>query len=108
MLLMERSRAGRRNESSEFGFNVFSFLLSSTDILLQKELGLDSDMMEVKNLFVTTSINTEDKLQLSIKFSKLVQSFAVLKVEQCETRIIWSILAAIIHLGYVGITIGKV
>lgn len=107
MLLMERSRAGRRNESSEFGFNVFSYLMAGTDILLQKELGLDTNMIEVKNLFVTSSMNTEDKLKLSIKFTKLVQSFGVLKVDQCETRIVWSILAAIIHLGYAGITTGK-
>lgn len=108
MLLIERSRAGRRNENSEYGFNVLSYLTAGTDILLQKDLGLDSNMIDVKNLFVTSSINAEENLKLSTKFSKLVQSFDVLKVDPYETRIIWSILAAIIHLGYAGITTGKV
>lgn len=108
MLLMERSRAGRRNETSEYGFNVFSYLMAGADIPLQRELGLDSNMTEVKNMFVTSPMNTEEKSKFSIKFSKLVQSFSMLKVEPCETRIVWSILAAIVHLGYAGITTGKV
>lgn len=108
MLLMERSRAGRRIESSENGFHVFSYLMAGTDLLLQKELGLDLNMNDVKNLFVASSINAEDKLKFSTKFSKLVESFDVLKVDPSETRIIWSMLAAIIHLGYAGITTGKI
>lgn len=99
-MLLERNRVGRRT-SNDHTFNVLEQLIHGAEGQLQKELYLDSVVRE-SNPFITLTQNQESKHKSAMEFKKIQQAFLILKVEDASVRAVWSILGAIIHLGYAG------
>ncbi|XP_058832508.1 unconventional myosin-XVIIIa isoform X3 [Topomyia yanbarensis] len=99
ILLLEKSRAGRRTASDQHNFHVFGRLLAGAEGHLQKELFLDTINFDESNLFVTLPTKLEDKQNASIDFARLQQAFSMLNVDQSAVRACWYVLAAIYHLG---------
>ncbi|XP_055598007.1 unconventional myosin-XVIIIa isoform X6 [Uranotaenia lowii] len=99
ILLLEKSRAGRRSTQEQFTFHVFGRLLAGAEGHLQKELYLDNINFDEINLFVTLPTKLEDKQNASIDFARLQQAFSVLNVDQASVKALWYVLAAIFHLG---------
>lgn len=99
ILLLEKSRAGRRTGSEHHTFHVFGRLLAGAEGHLQKELYLDSINFDENNLFVTLPTKLEDKQNASIDFARLQQSFSVLNVDQSSVKSLWYVIASIFHLG---------
>lgn len=102
---MEKSRAGRRTNNDQ-SFHVLSRLLTGAEGSLQKELALDRLSYEMNNPFVTISQKLEEKQKATAEFNRLVQAFEALNVEKSAVKAIWTVLAAIIHLGNAGIANG--
>lgn len=105
MLLMEKSRAGRRS-ANDHTFHVLSRLVIGAEGQLQKELYLDHTIIEYNNPFVTISQKLEEKQKASAEFQRLVQAFETLNVEYASVKALWSVLAAIVHLGVAGVAKG--
>ncbi|XP_058462941.1 unconventional myosin-XVIIIa isoform X2 [Malaya genurostris] len=99
ILLLEKSRVGRRSGSDQHNFHVFGRLLAGAEGHLQKELFLDTINFDESNLFVTLPTKLEDKQNASMDFARLQQAFSLLNVEQSAVRACWCVLAAIYHLG---------
>lgn len=106
MLLMEKTRAGRRT-SNDHTFHVLSRLVIGAEGLLQKELHLDHLTTENNNPFVSISQKLEEKQKASAEFSRLVQAFAALNVENSSVKALWAVLASIVHLGVAGVAKGN-
>lgn len=102
---MEKSRAGRR--TNDHAFHVLSQLVVGAEGLLQKDLHLDHFTAENNNPFVFVSQKLEEKQRASIEFTRLVQAFGTLNVDNVSVRALWSVLAAIIHLGAAGVARGR-
>ena len=98
IMLMEKTRAGRRI-NNEANFHVITRLLAGAEGLLQKELQLDGVNLDENNLFVSISSKLDERQKYSADFSRLVQAFYTLNVDQNSVKAIWSVLAAIYHLG---------
>lgn len=103
VLLLERSRAGRRQQA-DHTFHILARLVAGADGSLQKELGLDSHLLDENNVFVNVATKLEEKIKLSAEFSKVTKAFEVLKLDPGAVRTVWVVLAAIVHLGYAGAT----
>ncbi len=104
MLLLEKSRAGRLH-ANENSFHVLSHLVAGADPMLLKELNLDNVSKEECGANAFATFYKADELQKATsEFAKLVQSFVVLNVSDVHVKAIWSVLAAIVHLGFAGIT----
>lgn len=106
MLLMEKSRAGRRSGSDQT-FHVLSRLIIGAEGTLQKDLYLDHLTSENNNPFVSISQKLEEKQKASAEFTRLVQAFAALNVDPSSVRALWSVLASIVHLGVAGVARGN-
>lgn len=106
LLLMEKSRAGRRT-ANDHTFHVLSRLVIGAEGQLQKELHLDHVTTESSNPFVSISQRLEEKQKASQEFHRLSQAFAALNVESSAVKALWSVLAAIVHLGIAGVAKGK-
>lgn len=100
---MEKSRIGKR-AGSESTFHVLSRLLAGAEGLLQKELHLDNINIDENNLFVYISNKLEERQKASADFVRLVQAFATLNIDNASVKTLWSVLAAIYHLGSAGVT----
>lgn len=103
IMLMEKIRAGRR-ANSEANFHVITRLLAGAEGLLQKELQLDNVNLDENNLFVSISSKLEDRQKASADFVRLMQAFYTLNINQDSVKAIWSVLAAIYHLGLASAT----
>ncbi|XP_065090928.1 unconventional myosin-XVIIIa isoform X2 [Ochlerotatus camptorhynchus] len=99
ILLLEKSRVGRRTGSEHHTFHVFTRLLVGAEEHLQKEMFLDNINIEENNLFITLPTKLEEKQNASIDFARLQQAFSVLNVDQSSVKALWYVLAAIFHLG---------
>lgn len=103
IMLMEKARAGRRT-NDEATFHVITRLLAGAEGLLQKELQLDNVNLEENNLFVLISSKLEERQKASADFMRLVTAFHTLNVDPKSVKAIWSVLAAIFHLGLASAT----
>ncbi|XP_030078761.1 unconventional myosin-XVIIIa isoform X5 [Drosophila hydei] len=103
VLLPERQRAGRRL-SQEHSFHIMTRLLAGAAGLLQKELHLENISSEDSHPFISLSQRLEDRHRAANDFLRTVQAFETLNIDAKAVRGIWSILAAIYHLGIAGIT----
>ncbi|XP_032593128.1 unconventional myosin-XVIIIa isoform X1 [Drosophila grimshawi] len=103
VLLPERQRAGRRL-AQEHSFHIMTRLLAGAAGLLQKELHLENISSEDSHPFVSLSQRLEDRHRAANDFMRTVQAFETLNIDAKAVRGIWSILAAIYHLGIAGIT----
>lgn len=107
MLLMEKTRVGRRSGSDQT-YHVLSRLIIGAEGLLQKELGLDRVAFENSNPFITISQKLEEKQKAATEFTRLVAAFDVLNIEASAVKAIWMVLASIVHLGNAGVAKGAI
>ncbi|XP_020818590.1 unconventional myosin-XVIIIa isoform X1 [Drosophila serrata] len=103
VLLPERQRAGRRL-AHEHSFHIMTRLLAGAAGLLQKELHLENISSEDSHPFISLSQKLEDRHRAANDFMRTVQAFESLNIDAKAVRGIWSILAAIYHLGIAGVT----
>ncbi|XP_068158091.1 unconventional myosin-XVIIIa isoform X1 [Drosophila tropicalis] len=103
VLLPERQRAGRRL-AHEHSFHIMTRLLAGAAGLLQKELHLENITSEDSHPFISLSQKLEDRHRAANDFMRTVQAFETLNIDAKAVRGIWSILAAIYHLGIAGVT----
>lgn len=80
--------------------------MAGADPMLLKELNLDYIAKEDTgvNAFATFYKTSEELQKATSEFAKLVQSFVVLNVSDRHVKAIWNVLAAIVHLGFAGVT----
>ncbi|XP_053968868.1 unconventional myosin-XVIIIa isoform X5 [Anastrepha ludens] len=103
VLLPERQRAGRR-QPNDHSFHIMSRLLAGAEGLLQKELHLDNISAADNHPFVSLSQKLEERHRAGAEFMRTTQALETLNIEPKAVRGIWSILAAIYHLGLAGVT----
>ncbi|XP_071946563.1 unconventional myosin-XVIIIa-like isoform X2 [Antedon mediterranea] len=97
ILMLEKYRVVRRPED-EPTFNIFYQLLAGADTVLKKELHLGQ--VSDQNYFMNCKF--EDK-QLALNgWNKIQNACQVLGFTSEECRALWSVVAAIIHLGAAG------
>lgn len=100
ILLLERSRIGRRQESQDPTFHIIYRLLAGVEGTLRKELYLD--VLNEGNVFITPLTKHEDKQRAQSEFQRVCAAFSALGITQQEQKIIWSCLAAVYHLSNAG------
>lgn len=101
VILMDKSIIARRNKRSEASIDVISRLIVGVEGNLKKELLLDTitNVGSDNNLFVNIPSQLEERQKLSEEFKSLAQAFQTLSIDERMTKALWSILAAIYHLG---------
>ncbi|XP_068248764.1 uncharacterized protein [Palaemon carinicauda] len=95
----EKTRVIRRPEG-EPNYHIFYQLLSGADSDLRRALGLDK--LSEPNLFMTPLQRSEDRQKAGIAWARIRAALDVLGVSPDEQHTIWSVLAAIYHLGTAG------
>ena len=104
-MMLEKSRVIRRPEG-EPTFNIFYQMLAGLDSQTKKELYLDN--LNEPNLFLTPLQRMEDKSKASLAFQKIYNvAFKTLGIKSEEGSSIWSVLAAIYHLGVASVAKGN-
>ncbi|XP_012936920.1 unconventional myosin-XVIIIa [Aplysia californica] len=98
-LMFEKTRVVRRPEG-EPTFSIFYQLLAGVDSELRSELQLQT--LSESNLFMSPPQKSEDKQRASEAWARVVLAFDNLNVSQDEVKAIFSVLAAIYHLGNAG------
>lgn len=98
-LMLERSRVSRRPEG-EPNFHIFYYLLAGAGDALRKELHLDK--LEQPNLFVSPLRKADDQKKARLMWELVQGSLQTLGVRDMESRVLWTVLAAIVHLGHAG------
>ena len=71
---------------------------------MQKDLHLDNISSEDNHPFVSLSQKLEDRHRAAAEFTRTAMAFEMLNIDSKAVRGVWSILAAIYHLGLAGIT----
>lgn len=85
----------------------FFRMLSGVEGNLRKDLFLDHMSGNEQSAFLTLLQKHEDKQRAQAEFVKLCNAFSVLGVSEQEQKVVWSVLAAIFHLGSAGASKGK-
>lgn len=101
ILLLEKSRIARKIEG-ETTFHIMQRLLSGVEGGLRKELFLDNLSGNESNSFVTLCQKHEDKQRAQGEFVKVCAALNSLGVSENEQKLVFSVLAAIYHLGSAG------
>lgn len=101
ILLLEKTRIVRKIEA-ESTFHVVQRLVFGVEGVLRKELFLDSLTGNEGNLFVSFSQKLKEKQRGQQEFGKICNALTVLGVSENEQKVLWSVLAAIYHLGFAG------
>lgn len=104
ILLSERWRVVRRPEG-ELSFHVVYRLLNGCEGYLRRELFLDH--LTETNSFIGSIPRPEDRQKATGEFSRLCGAFIVIGVSDAEAKVIWSVLASILHLGAAGAVRGS-
>ena len=101
LLLAERWRVARR-PAGESNFHILYRLLAGAEGALRRELQLDAVYGGDSNMFVTPLQKLEEKQKAELEFSRVSSAMSVLGIGDAEQRAIWTVLAAIYHLGFAG------
>lgn len=106
VLLLEKTRIAKKVDG-EGTFHVMQRLLCGVEGGLRKELFLDNISGNESNAFMTLPQKHEEKQRAQMEFGKLCQALSVLGVTEAEQKVIWSVLAAVYHIGCSGAVKGK-
>lgn len=106
VLLLEKTRIVRKVEG-ESTFHVVQRLVFGVEGALRKELFLDNISGNEHNLFMNLPQKLEEKQRAQQEFVKICGALAVLNVSDAEQKALWSVLAAIYHLGLAGAVKGN-
>ncbi|XP_046442459.1 unconventional myosin-XVIIIa-like isoform X2 [Daphnia pulex] len=106
VLMPERERVTRRPDG-EPSFNVFYELVAGATGELRRYLQLDSvsgggGPNAEPCAYMTPLQSAEDRQKAAVSYARLVAALESLGVAETDSRCIWSILAAIYHLGVAG------
>ncbi|XP_060534263.1 unconventional myosin-XVIIIa isoform X1 [Cylas formicarius] len=101
ILLLEKTRVVRKVES-ETTFHIMHRLLCGVEGHLRKELYLDNISGNENNFFMSLLQKHEDKQRAQQEFVKTCGALTVLGVTDAEQKVLFSVLAAIFHLGCAG------
>ncbi|XP_076254274.1 myosin heavy chain-like isoform X2 [Rhynchophorus ferrugineus] len=101
ILLLEKSRIARKIES-ETTFHMIHRLLCGVEGSLRKELFLDNLSGNENNALMSLLQKHEDKQRAQQEFVKTCAALNILGISEMEQKIIFSVLAAIFHLGCAG------
>lgn len=96
----ERERVTRRPEG-EPTFQVFYELVAGATGELRRYLQLDHEA-SASCAFMTPLQSAEDRQKATVSFARLLAALESLAVSDTDARSIWSVLAAIYHLGVAG------
>ncbi|CAG9770131.1 unnamed protein product [Ceutorhynchus assimilis] len=100
-LLLEKTRIAKKLEG-ETTFHIMHRLLCGVEGTLRKELYLDSLSGNENNLLMNMLQKHEDKQRAQQEFMKTCLALTALGVTEQEQKVIFSVLAAIFHLGCAG------
>ncbi|XP_066148731.1 unconventional myosin-XVIIIa isoform X2 [Euwallacea fornicatus] len=101
ILLLEKSRIAKKIEG-ETVFHIMNWLLCGVEGLLRKELFLDNLSGNETNFLMNMLQKHEEKQRAQQEFGKTCSAFNALGVTEGEQKVIFSVLAAIFHLGCAG------
>ena len=106
VLMPERERVTRRPDGQP-SFHVFYELVAGATGELRRHLQLDSStttaaISSEPCAFMTPLQTAEDRQKAAVSYARLVAALESLNVAENDSRCIWSILAAIYHLGVAG------
>lgn len=105
ILMLEKTRIAKKIEG-ETTFHMLHRLLCGVEGTLRKELFLDGVSGNESNPFFSYPAKHEDKQRAQAEFQKVCASFGVLGITENEQKAVFSVLAAIFHLGCAGATKG--
>ncbi|CAH0391189.1 unnamed protein product [Bemisia tabaci] len=100
-MLFDRWRVARRPEG-EGTFHILSRLVLGAEGNLRRDLMLGDLNPTDSNPYVHFNVSNEDKVQQAGLFKMVYGSLMQLGVSELENKIIFSVLAAILHLGAAG------
>lgn len=95
-LMLERWRVSGLRKG-EPNFHIFHYLLAGVGDGVRKELFLES--LDELNLFVMPQRKPEEKSKSALMWELVQGSLLTLGVKEAEAKGLWSVLAAICHLG---------
>ncbi|XP_057663669.1 unconventional myosin-XVIIIa isoform X1 [Diorhabda carinulata] len=101
VLMLEKVRIAKKIEH-ETTFHIMQRLLSGIEGNLRKDLFLDNLTGNENNPFITLLQKHEDKQRAQMEFVKVCNALNVLGVTENEQKLLFSVLAAIFHLGCAG------
>ncbi|XP_046371611.2 unconventional myosin-XVIIIa-like isoform X3 [Haliotis rufescens] len=104
VLMFEKNRIVRRPEG-EPTFHVFYYMLAGVEAQLRNELQLQ--VLNEHNLFMTPLQKPDDRQKASLQWGKVIHALQTIGVSDDESKAIFSVLAAIFHLGVAGATKGS-
>ncbi|CAH2003073.1 unnamed protein product [Acanthoscelides obtectus] len=102
IFMLEKTRAVRKIDG-ETTFHMMYRMLCGVEGHLRKELFLDNLSGNENNQFMTYLQKHEDKQRAQMEFAKVCTSMNVLGISESEQKVIFSVLAAIFHLGCAGV-----
>lgn len=106
IFMLEKTRIAKKIEN-ETTFHVMHRLLCGVEGVLRKELLLENLTGNENNPFMNFLHKQEDRHKAQQDFTKLCSSFNVLGITESEQKIVFSVLAAIFHLGCAGAVKGE-
>ncbi|KAJ8917234.1 hypothetical protein NQ315_002251 [Exocentrus adspersus] len=101
VFMLEKTRIARKVEN-ETTFHVMHRLLCGVEGALRKELYLENLSGNENNAFFTMLQRHEDKQRAQQEFVKVCNALNVLSITEAEQKLIFSVLAAVFHLGCAG------
>ncbi|CAH1113986.1 unnamed protein product [Psylliodes chrysocephalus] len=101
VLMLEKVRITKKVET-ETTFHIMQRLLSGIEGNLRKELFLDNLTGNETNPFINLLQKHEDKQRAQMEFVKVCSALNVLGISENEQKLVFSVLAAIFHLGCAG------
>ncbi|ESO91677.1 hypothetical protein LOTGIDRAFT_163407 [Lottia gigantea] len=104
VLMLEKTRVVRRPEG-EPTFNIFYEMLAGLDSQLRNELQLQ--VLTEPNLFMTPLQKNEDRQKATTNWAKVLNALTVVGGKEDEIKALFSVLAAIYHLGVAGASKGN-